>query len=507
MGNFFQKLFASLFNSSDPEALKKKELKNIAKTLAKSHYNYYKFSSDEVEPALAKLFFQIYKAISPSQIMFQSMQNKNALKTMIVTRTFSEKEAELYEQLSEENIRAKAKSVSYNVLSENVNTTLEAFLNSFDAEKTNKLNNLYINITAFQAFCTFDYYFFLKKFDSSLKERDFNATPRFDSINGDYIKEDLKDFVAVAWALQKDADWTTMLSFFKEVKGVEPIAMKTWTQILTKLSNIRRSHALEMVLKLACKDPSFEPQVTMPSGNVVEPFIDKVKNDALNVLTKLKSEQKASKVDKIVDQLFGSDVGMRLKNYTDDVNQDFAKHQLSQYEYVEPLNFLKAFLLDIFKTEMREYSDLILVRGQWATAALSAQMSEAYNELLEISNNITSFDQKLAEDGEIGIKIKTHMPSSMRSKEAANILETLIEDANDEAKGYIISAVRDLISIGKILKPLLEDYVKQPKSEMIMNWKELEKYADHPIKDQGVNLYKKIYLLVQLIQSYIGGNQ
>ena len=43
-----------------------------------------------------------------------------------------------------------------------------------------------------------------------------------------------------------------------------------------------------------------------------------------------------------------------------------------------------------------------------------------------------------------------------------------------------------------------------PKSEMIVNWKELDKFAEEPIKEQGVTIYKMIYLFVQLMQSYIG---
>ena len=503
-GNFFAKLFASLFSSSDPEVLKKKELKNIAKSLSKTHNNFYKFSSDEVEPGLAKLFYTIYKAISPSQVMFQAMANQNVLKSMVMTRSLSEKEAELYQQLSEDSIREKAKQMQYAQLSESVNAALENFMGSFDMERINKINAMYLNILSYQAFCTYDFYFFLKKFDSSLRERDFDTQPHFDAINAEYVREDLKDFVSIAWALQKDTDWNSVMNFFKQIKGVEPIAAKTWNQILNKLSSFRRARVFEMLIKLASKDPSYEPQITMPSGNVVEPYLDKVKNDALNVLSALKNEQKKSKVDGILNQLFGADVGMRLKNYTDAINSDFIKHKLITYEYTQPLNYLKAFLLDFVKGSMRGFCDLVLIRGQWATTPLSAPMSEAYNALLETSNAITAFDDKLAEDGEIGIKIKTHIPSSLRSKDAANILSTLIEDANDEAKGYIISASRDLITIGKTIKALLEDYAKMPKSEMIVNWKELDKFAEEPIKEQGVTIYKMIYLFVQLMQSYIG---
>ncbi len=501
--NFFQRLFDALFGSKDPEVIKKKQLKSIAGELAKTHTNYYKFSSDEVQPALGKLFYQIYKAISPAQTMFQSMQNQTVLKTIVVTRSLNDQEADNLHLLEEKTIREKAGSMPYQQLSESVHQALETFATNFDMDRINRINTLYTTILSFEAFCTYDYYFLLKKFDSSIREREFSTPPHFEPISTEYIRDDLKDFIAVAWALEKDTDWQGMLAFFKNIKGIEPVSLKNWNQILSKLMTLRNAHVFEILLKLATKDPTFEPQITVQSGNIVEPFLEKVKNEALQTLNKLKAEQKKTQVDKLLNQLFGTDAIFRLKNYTEQANTEFIKHQLPTYTFYQPLNYLKAFLIDFVKTDLREFSDLVLVRGQWATAQLAAPMSEAYNSLLETSNQITAFDGKLDDEGEIGIKIKTLLPRSGRDKEAANIINTIVGDVNDRAKGYLISSTRDLITIGKMIKALLEDYAKQPNSEMVVNWKELDHFAEHPIKECGVEIYKKIYLFVSLIQTYI----
>src|SRR5574344_1439239 len=164
-GGFIQRLIESIFGSKDPEALKKKQLKEIAKELSKTHTNYYKFSSDEVEPSLGKLFYQIYKGISNSQQMFQSFQNPAALKNMIITRSLSEPEATNLSLLDEKSIREKSASIPYPQLAEHVNQTLEAFTGAFDVNRITHINSLYTAILSFQSFCTYDYYFLLKKFD------------------------------------------------------------------------------------------------------------------------------------------------------------------------------------------------------------------------------------------------------------------------------------------------------------------------------------------------------
>ena len=101
-----------------------------------------------------------------------------------------------------------------------------------------------------------------------------------------------------------------------------------------------------------------------------------------------------------------------------------------------------------------------------------------------------------------GIKIKTLLPRTERDKEANNIIRTILGDANSMAKDYLVAAARNTIGFAKTLKSLIEDYSK-PKGEILMNWKELDRYAEHPIKTLGIEVYKKLYLFVSLLQGLI----
>ena len=91
--SFFQSLFANLFKSSNPEAEKKRKLKAIAKTFSKTKYhNFYRASTIEVLPPFAKLFYDIYKFVSPAQAIFKSNQNPNLYKAQVVNYSLSEKQ-------------------------------------------------------------------------------------------------------------------------------------------------------------------------------------------------------------------------------------------------------------------------------------------------------------------------------------------------------------------------------------------------------------------------------
>ena len=73
---------------------------------------------------------------------------------------------------------------------------------------------------------------------------------------------------------------------------------------------------------------------------------------------------------------------------------------------------------------------------------------------------------------------------------------------NTDAKDLVTESSKKLIVVGKTIKALLEDHEKQ-RPEMLINWKEIDRFAETPIKDMGVDLYKKIYLFVSLMQMYV----
>lgn len=496
--SFFSKLFSSLFKSDDPDAEKKRRIKQIAKSLTKAKYHFYK--NDEVLPAFAKLFYDIYKAVFPAKAMFMAQENPNRLKGLAISYSLNEKEHEVVDALSEESIKEAAQGCNIEQLDAQVHQNIDMFLQIFNGEKIARIEALYRKLMIFKNFCSFDFYFTLKKFDSSLKEGSFTTVPKFDKINAEYIGEDLKDFLAVAWLLPEREDWSDMMKFFKDTKGNEPVALNVWNKICNKVNSIRLSRVFEMMIQVVTKDPNYMPDFSYNEQPIVDSFIDKTRNDAEKTLNSIVLSQQNSKIDNLLEQIYGTTAVERLSNYTATNSALYERKNLGSFEYVQPLNYFKAFLLDFVKKDVREFSDLVLVRGTWSTQALSTPMSNAYHALIESSDMVLAFDAKIAEDGDIGTRIKNHMPRAERDKEARNIIGTLLSDLNDEAKALCVDGTKNLITIAKTTKNLLEDYAK-PKGEVIINWRELDKFSDHPIKELGVGVYKHIALFVQLMQN------
>lgn len=501
-GGFFHNLLLNLFHSSSPEADNKRRLKAIAKNLSKTKFHgYYKVSSSEMLVPFAKLLYEIYKIISPAQLMLKTSLNLPLINRQMISSSLSESQLDLLSNLEEENIIEKSKKIEFSNLKQAVENNLEQFSNSFDGAKIAAIENLNTAFNLFKDLCCFDYYYVLKKFSSSLTEHTFSTAPQFENINAEYILDDLKDFITVAYAVTADVNWEPLFEFFKKTQGNEFVSVNVWKKIIAKIKSIQVSGALDMIVQLISKNPKYQSSVDTSIKQIAEPFLDNLHNETRSVLDKIQSDQKNSKTANFTQAIFGGTVSQYLKYYTPAMNGVFSKKDLSEFAYAEPLNLLKQFILEFVKRDIHEYYDVVVVRGQW-DSTLAAPFSNSYQELLKVSEEITVFDEDMSETGPNGSKIKTLLPKTAHDPGAESIINRLVADANDQAKSFMLTATHDFVSIGKTMKQLIEDYSK-PKPVIVQNWRDLEKFIDQPMKDFSVNIYKKLYLFVQLMQTYL----
>ena len=502
---FFQSILAAIFKNTSPDAEKKRKLKNIAKTISKSKYHtFYRPASSEMTPTFGKFIYDIYRVVAPSQLMFKKVDNPAIYQRYIINYILSDKQLDILNKIDERKIREMSQKISIDKLSQGVEKLIQAFVNDFDSERAAKAQNLTRAFYLFKDFCTFDYYLILRKLDSTYKEYSFNSVPQLDKINAEYVIEDIQDFAAVAYAITDNTiAWGDLFDLLKKINGEkEVMSLGTWKKIIVRMKQIQTSHIIELIVKHSTKDFGYETKLLPETESIIEPFIDQIENDTRELIESIKANQKEDKANNICMQIFGTTEPQSMKNYVSSFNTILDKKDLTLLEYTEPLNYLKTFLLNFVKSTIREYYEVVVIRGQW-DATLSAPMSNAYQDLLKTSDKITLFDEDFAEEGPIGTKIKTLLPKTAHDAGASGIIDRVVSDANETARDFIISSTQNLITIGKTVKQLLEDYTSS-KPTIVRNWRELEKWIDEPMKTFCVNIYKKIYLFVQLMQTYIG---
>ncbi len=500
---FLTRILSILSRASDPEREKKRQLKDVYKQLKNHKYKFYKPKTDEALAALAKLFYDIYIIAGPAKILLDHAEASVVLKTIIIENSFSENQKNIRASFDDTEIREAVKASGGNVknVTEELKSNLVNFFSIFDTEKVREINATYNLMTIFLEFISFDYYFFLRKFDSRFPENDFTYNSKFEDINGEYIVEDLKDFLVLIPFLELDASWDSLFDVLSSYKGAELMNRKDWQKILRRIRDVRQSKILELMIKAIDQDPAYAYRVQRPNKHIVEDYLNKLKSQVELSIQKILKEQRTNKIDSLADRIFGTHAISRMKYYTEKANLAFAKKMLGGYIYIAPMNYLKAFLVDFCKKDIREISDVLLIRGKWTTNISSQQLSEAFYGLMSTAEELITFDEKLSEEGVRGSEITKLLKRRDSDKANITLLRKQLKEINDDALRLINTTGVHLVSIAKSFKLVIEDYQKKP-HELLTNWKEIESIIEGGVVPRMSDIYRKCYYFIQLLQFY-----
>ena len=498
--SFLTRILQVFLPRDDAEAIKKRHLKALAKEISKNKFSkWYRPASEEFQPPIARFFFELYKIVGPARALLASAVSSKVLKAITVEQNLSKQQHQIREKLTPEAIKERAKTTNQKELSLQVRKEFDAFMREFDGKKIEEIDTLYRQLNEFIHFVLFDYYFFLKKFDPALPEDKFSYTPNFGNVNGEYLKDELKDFIVVLEGLSLDANWEKLFAIITAYKNVQPVNAPQWKKHLSTLNDIRRSHILEKIIQHITKNPTYTVETSPFTEKVTDDYLKQIERAIDNTLKDIIAEQKNSQVAVLVQRVFGNVIPSGTKNYNPRSNAAFEKRGLEGYIYADGMNYLKSFLVDYFKSDVRALSDLILVRGQWTQQVLSAEYSESYHNLMHVSTKLLEFDEKLSEVSEMGVKFRTLLSRMEREKEAGRQVQKYLNDVNEAALKLLKVSIKNIMTLGNAIKNCIADYDK-PHRELLQNWKEIEQHSDKPIREWMTTVYTKIYNFIMLEQ-------
>jgi hypothetical protein len=502
--SFVERLVKLFTGGDDPEREKRRQLKALGKQLSKSKFKYYKPKSGEALPGLARLFYDIYRVVGPAQQLLQGSETSQALRSAVIEHKLSDEERGVRDAFADENIRALAQKMDTKQVAERVKASLSSYFHAFDASTVKWINETYNLVQLFANFARFDYYFVLRKFDGGFTEGDFSYTPRFDAINGEYVSDDLKDFLEVLIPLSREADWDTAFDVLHVYRGVDVVNRSGWKKLLSVLEEVRTTGILVHIVRHIESDITFQPTVRTSNARIVENYLNMLKTQVEGSIQKVLQERRGKKIDQLAKQVFGTTAVSRAKNYTEKANSQFTKRMLAGYTHTEAFNYLKAFLVDYFKRDVRVLvSDQLIVRGKWTDNVTSQTLSDAFHTVMEISQQLVEFDESLGEEGELGAKLKRAGGRVVGTDAASSkLLRQTVHEINEQVIRMINDSAGNLITIGKSLKMLIEDYQK-PNHELLLNWKQIEGMSEEPLSTSMTEVYKHIYYFIQLLQMFV----
>ncbi|MEE8440459.1 MAG: DUF5312 family protein [Spirochaetia bacterium] len=502
--SFFRRLVALLFGGDDPEREKRRQLKQVATELSRQKFKFYKPRSREALGALSKFFFEVYRVVAPAQTLLQGSEDSNALKTVLIENHQNEQQRAARERFADEAIRAAATKMPPTELVAEIKDAMGSYVSGFDSATIKRINDTYTLVRQLIAIVRFDYYFMLRKFDSSMLEGAYNQAPRSEPINAEYISDDIKDFLEVLLPLVYDADWDTALDVLQQYRGAEVIHPAEWKKLLRSLSSVARSGILVQIVQHVDENPGYKPMVQLERAHIVETYLNLLKTRVEGLMQKLMQERRGQRVQQAVAAVFGPGPVQRTKHYTEEANAAFTKKMISGFVHTEAVNYLAAFLLDHLRVDVRLLvSEIFIVRAQWTDNTISGQLSEEFYAALNLAEEVDQFDLSLSDSGELGIKLrKASGPVKGSDPKTARLLRQVVHDINERALNLITESASHIIAVGRFIKTLIEDYERQT-PEIITNWKELEAQSAEPLKSQMLAVYKKIYDFIKLIQMFM----
>ncbi len=500
--SLLNRILALLGVEPDPDRERKTLLKELKLTLKKAKGKFFQPNGDLVDTGLARAVHEMYAVVGPANTLLQNAASSNALKAIFIEQVLSEAQRNLQTQLNEEHIRSVAPTMPVDQLVSMFKEMLAEFSSALEAEMQRKIDTQYNLFLIFVDFISFNYYFMLKKFDSSLPEGDFSYLPRFEAINGEYVLDDLKDFLTAIAAVNPAAEWDALFDVLKSYKGMDVVSRANWKKMMANFVTLKKSGILLQLTQYLGGDPYYKVKAYVPSERIVDPYLSHIRSQVESVLQKISQEKRNDKLTGLVQQVFNTTGISRTKNYTEKANLGFQKKRVPGYSLVEPVNYLKAFMLDYYKRDIRELVNLLLVKGQWVSNALAQPMSDSFYHLMELSDQLTAFDDGLGDDAERGKKISVLLARADKDPNAATSLKVQVKEVNATARTLIVESATHLIVIGKHLKMAIDDYAK-PKPELVLNWKQIEGGTQNILRDWLPTTYKLIYNFVQLMQFFV----
>jgi hypothetical protein len=501
---FFQRLLSLLFGTDDQEREKRRQLKRLASELGNHKYRFFKPRTGEVLPGLGKFFWEIYRVTGPAQTLLQGADNSNALKTILIESYHTEEQRKLHARLAESAIRETAAAMPAKELVAAVKNDMSRYLAGFDSDMVTKINRTFDIIRQLVDFVRFDYFFLLRKFDSTFVEGTFTHPPRLEPTNGEYLSDDIKDFLEVLLPMDFEADWDAAIRVLGQYKGVEVVDRAPWKKLLANLRGVAASGALTTIVRLIDEDPFYKPTVRREQKHIVESYLNVLKTQTEALMQKLLREMRSTRLQELAAAVFGAGPVERTKNYTESANAVFSRRMLSGYTHAQAVNYLTAFLVDYFSAQVKPLvTELLIVRGQWSDPAISRELSDAVYAVLAAADELVAFDEALADDGELGSRVRRAAgPVKQLDPTSTRLLRQALHDINERAMNLVKDAASNLVEVAKVVKLLIDDRSKT-KPDLMLNWKELEAHAENPLTTELVAVYRKIFSFLQLLHMFV----
>ena len=483
--------FEGLFFSSSPEYQKRRQLKGYAAELKKLNPPLY-HTGKILLPAFGSLLYQLYHFLQPVKAILDKTVNSPDIRA-------AEKYQNLFFEaiLSEEQVkqrknftfqarklllsRCKTYQETEHKLQEQIHD-FKSFMHLFAASAFKTREQEMIKLFYLSDLCDFDYASFLKRFNNNLQLS--AATPasisqdNFEEVYaGDVIKNllDFQFIVRHVAITQTTVDNVVFLARsienFTDETGIK--LEKTLNTVETILANRLKRTSIPKMLKLIKEDPDFEEKITVSESKPLQEYVDRMSENFQADSKRLLKITKENNITGLIEKCFGTGSLKPLDGYNDTVNDAIQHLSTVSFDWVKPMQLLKAFTEMYFETHYKTFLKSLLIEGFFANKQIEGQYAAIYRSCEMLSNKIKNFEELFKPKGQCNlIEIQGYVAEIEKGKDMKKQLQKIVEIANMQAKAVVQTGSKAYADLYAFTEHLLED-IKAPTPELITNIKAL----------------------------------
>jgi len=497
---FFKRLFSGKYRAQ------RKLIRTLKKELSHSKIDLYKIKHDVVQPGIARILYDIYRLTYPFRHIFTfDVTTKRFLPSFdesFVTYFHSEAEAEIYKKLTEENIKRIAAQHGVKKTTTYIEKLLNDYLDYYDTERSREINAIYTNLLGFAQFTKFDFYPILREFDPQLEEGNLTKKPSFASAEGAFLRNDFYKLHKAIYTFDVDEKMDKGIEILSKIRNVDLISKSNLNRLKSLIAGLQKHNYFSLLVRAIDRSATLIPIEKPFTINILQTFSQKRKGEIQSILNLIKTRLKEESVSSISDELFTENPNQRVKNYNETKNDQFKNLGLPIFDYVTPLNYVKAFVTDKYRDNIDRVVNELIVSGIFIDKEILNDLSNSYYALNSHLHNITQFDNDLDSDGNAAKTIKRFLYSIKKDQSSRKILEKTISGINTKAKLLIDEEVLNLKQCALCLKNILEDY-KKKNPAIVSNIRKIRMNFNKQFIEELLGAYKDMYLFLKLISNYI----
>ena len=483
--------FEGLFFSSSPEYQKKRQLKGYELELKKLNPPLY-HTGKILLPSFGSLLYQLYHFLQPVKAILDKTVNSPDIRAaekyqdLFFEATLSEDQVKQHRTFTFQArnlILSKCKNYqeTEHKLQEQIHE-FKSFMRLFNTPASKAREQELIKLFFLSDLCDFDYASFLNRFNNNLQliagAPALIAQDNFEEVFAGDVIQNLLDFqfivrhvVITQTTINNVIFLARSLENFTDETGVK--LEKTLRTVETLLANQLKRTTIPIMLKLIKEDPNFEEKITVSESKPLQEYIDRSSENFQADSKRLLKITKETNITGLIEKCFGSAQLKPLDGYNDAINDAIQNHSTISFDWVKPMQLLKAFTEMYFETHYKTFLKSLLIEGFFANKQVEGQYAAIYRSCEVLLGKIRGFEQLFKPKGQCNlVEIQGYIAEIEKGKDMKKQLQKIVEIANMQAKVVVQTGSKAYADLYAFTEHLLED-IKAPTPELITNIKAL----------------------------------